>query len=443
MNMLKRLFYCFLILFVVININGQTINSYTSANSDLPGDIVKAVFVDENGHKWFGTNQGLAMFNGDTWIIYSDTTDYTVADNTINAIEYQLSQYGSELWIGTVNGVTVAAYDVDGITAATSYRSGDENVTLVSNMINAVTLDSANVRYFGTDSGLAVFAGQTWLYFDDNSDPEIPDIKILSLAAEEDSIYIGLKGGSGNNAEGVARIQNKVDGYTGASTYVFPYNVPSAEVFAVFVDSKGYRWFGTGYGITRHKLLKGKDTDGKDMDIASANGLAGDTVYAINEDPGKNMWFGTNHGMSKMNSSGQITNYTTGDGLINDIVYDIDIDVSSYTVWFATGGGVSYMEDAFTSSPGQIITNETQLSVLPSVISECAEIKFSTPVKEYVELALYNAIGQKINTLYRGYMNRGEQVITLNVKSGKYSRGIYILRLELQNNITSRKIIIL
>lgn len=440
--MLKRLFYCFLTLFAVINLNSQTINSYTSANSDLPGDIVKAVFVDEHGHKWFGTNQGLAMFDDNTWVIYTDVTEHTVADNTINDIEYQLSQYGSELWIGTVNGITVAAYDVDGITAATSYRSGDEDVTLVSNIINAVTLDSANVRYFGTDSGLAVFAGQTWLYFNDNSDPEIPDIKILSLAAEEDSIYIGLKGGSGINAEGIARIQNKVDGYTGASTYVYPYNVPSAEVFAVFVDSKGYRWFGTGYGIARHILLKGKD-DGKDMLISSENGLAGDSVYAINEDPGKNMWFGTNHGVSKMNSSGKITNYTTSDGLINDIVYDIDIDAATHTVWLATEGGVSYMEDAFVSVPEQINTNETLLSVLPSVISEYAEIKFSTPVKGYVELAIYNTIGQKINILYRGYMNRGEQVITLKVNSGKYSRGIYILRLEVQNNITSKKIIIL
>ena len=98
----------------------------------------------------------------------------------------------------------------------------------------------------------------------------------------------------------------------------------SAEVF---VDSKGYRWFGTGYGIARHTLLKGKD-DGKDMLKASEDGLAGDSVYAINEDPGKNMWFGTNHGVSKMNSSGQITNYTTSDGLINDIVYDIEIDAT-------------------------------------------------------------------------------------------------------------------
>ncbi|UCH14333.1 MAG: T9SS type A sorting domain-containing protein [Bacteroidales bacterium] len=441
--MLKKAIFVPLALFIVINLNGQTINSYTSANSDLPGDIVKAVFVDEHGNKWFGTNQGLALFDNDSWVIYTtDTNDFAVADNEINDIAYQLTQYGSELWIGTVDGISVAAYDVDGITAATSYRSGDEDVTLVSNMINAITLDSANVRYFGTDSGLAIFAGQTWLYFDKDTDPEIPDIKILSLAAEEDSIYIGLKGASYFNAEGVARIQNKVDGYTGASTYVFPYNVPSAEVFEIFLDSEGLRWFGTGYGIIRHTLLKGKD-DGKDMLISSENGLAGDSVYAIYEDPLKNMWFGTNHGVSKMNTSGQITNFTTSDGLINDIVYDIDFDAASGNIWFATEGGVSCMENALVNIPVQKLKNQILLSVIPSVISEYAEIRFNTPSKGYVELALYNTTGQKVNTLYRGYMNKGEQVYSLNVSSGKYSRGIYILRLHIQNNITTKKIIIL
>jgi streptogramin lyase len=441
--MLKLLTFNLLAIVIAANLNGQTITSYTSASSDLPGDIVKAVFVDEHGNKWFGTDQGLARFDGNAWVIYTYATDFSVADNTINDIAYQLSEHsGSELWIGTVNGITVAAYDIDGITAATSYQLGDEDVTLESNMINAITLDSADVRYFGTDSGLAIFAGQTWLYFDDNTEPDIPDIEILSLDAEDDSVYIGLKGGSGINAEGVARIQNKVDGFTGASAYVFPYNIPSAEVHEVFVDSDGYRWFGTGYGIARHTLLKGKD-DGKDMLIASENGLAGDSVYAINEDPSGNMWFGTNGGVSKMTPSGEITNYTTSDGLVNNIIYDIDFDLISGDVWFATNGGVSCMQNALVNIPVHKISNEISLTVLPTIITDFAEIKFNTPDKGYIDLALYNTLGQKINTLYRGYMNRGEQVITFNTGSGKYLKGIYILRLKVQNNIISKKIIIL
>jgi len=439
----RRLLYLSLLLLLASILNGQTFNSYTSGNSDLPGDTVKAVFVDEYANKWFGTNQGLAMFDGNTWVIYTDTTDYTVANNTINDIAYQFSHYsGSELWIGTVNGVTVAAYDVDGITAATSYRSGDADVSLESNMINAVALDSADVRYFGTDSGLAVFAGQTWLYFDENTEPYIPGLEILSIDSDDDSIYIGLNGGSLVNDEGVARIQNTVDGFTGATPYVVPYNIRSGKVFEVFVDSKGYRWFGTAFGTVRHTSITGKDF-ARDMLLSSENGLAGDSVYAINEDIEKNMWFGTDQGVSKMNSSGVITNYRTGDGLVNDMIYDIDFDPGNGSVWFATAGGVSVMENGFVNIPGHAATNKNDLSIIPTVITEYAEIRLRLPANEYVELAVYSLTGQLIHSLYRGYMTRGEQVITFNVNSGKFSRGIYVVRLTIQNNITSGKIVIL
>ena len=426
------------------SLNGQITNSFTSANSDLPGDVVKAVYVDEYGNKWFGTDEGLAMFNGATWVVYTDSTGHAMADKIINDVDLQCTElHGNELWLGTINGVTVAGYGIDGITAATSYRSGDADVTLVSNMINAVAVDSAGVRYFGTDDGLAVFAGASWLYFDENSNPDIPDVEILSIDAEEDSIYIGLAGGIDFNSEGVSRIQNKPDGFTGASTYVYPYNIPSASVFKVFVDSKGYRWFGTGYGTVRHTHTKGKD-EGKDMLISTANGLAGNNVYAINEDPDNNFWFGTDQGVSKMNVSGEITNYTTSDGLINNMVYDIDYNATNGNVWFATAGGVSYMENGFVpNTVEQHRRDEPILSVTPSVITETAEIKFMIPDKGYIELAVYNMAGQKVKTLFKGHINNSEQVIMLNVNSDKFTGGIYIMRLEMEMNIVTRKFIVL
>ena len=153
----KNIIYLIALLLYTQVLNGQTISSYTSGNSDLPGDIVRAVFVDEYGNKWFGTDSGLALFDGSTWTVYTDESEHSVADNVINDVDYQFVEgHGSELWVGTVNGVTVAAFNVDGITAATSYQSTDEEVTLESDLINAVAVDSKGTRYFGTDSGLAV-----------------------------------------------------------------------------------------------------------------------------------------------------------------------------------------------------------------------------------------------------------------------------------------------
>ena len=426
-------------------LGSQVINSYTSAGSGLPGDMVKAVFVDQYGNKWFGTDQGLAMFDGSTWTVYTDATTHAVASNMINDIDFQNTQYyGTELWIGTTNGATAAAYDVDGITAATSYRSGDDGVTLVSNKVNAVAVDSANTRYFGTDDGLAVYAGSTWYYFDENSDPDVTDLEILSIDSEEDSIYLGLNGpGMILNSLGCARIQSTTDGYTGATPYAYPYNMQSSTVYKVFVDSKGYRWFGTSYGIVRHTGIVGKDQY-KDMIYSTENGLIGNNVYAINEDSESNMWIGTDMGISKINASLEITNYTTGDGLVNDTVYDIDFNRATGTVWFATAGGVSYMENGFTPSgviekPGNILS----LDVSPSVIRESANVIINIPDNGYFELSLYNITGQKISTLYAGYMKEGKHVLPMSVNQGNQKGGIYIIRLEMPTNVISRKVVII
>jgi hypothetical protein len=430
-------------IFIINTVNAQVIDSYTSADSDLPGDIVKAVFVDQHGNKWFGTNQGLAMFDGEIWIVYTDATSHAIAGNVINDIDYQYAPgHGTELWIGTTNGATVAGYNVDGITAATSYRSGDDEVTLVSNNVNAVAVDSAGIRYFGTDDGLAVFEGATWYYFDEESEPDVTDQEILSIDSEEDSIYIGLNGpGMVSAALGIARIINTPDGFTGATPYAFPWNTPSSTVYKVFVDSKGYRWYGTSYGIVRHTGIDGKEN--KDMLFSSENGLAGDNVYAINEDTEGNIWIGTDMGVSKINPSAEITNYTTSDGLINNTIYDIDVEITNGTVWFATAGGISCMEDGFIpSSVRQKLTNTLSLDIIPSVISESAKIKINLPYNGYLELALYNITGQKINTLFTGYMIQGEQVLSLNVNKINHKGGIYIIRLEMPDNIISRKIVI-
>jgi hypothetical protein len=439
----KNIIYLIALLLYTQVLNGQAISSYTSGNSDLPGDIVRAVFADEYGNKWFGTDSGLALFDGSTWTVYTDESEHSVADNVINDVDYQFVEgHGSELWVGTVNGVTVAAFNVDGITAATSYQSTDEEVTLESDLINAVAVDSKGTRYFGTDSGLAVFDASTWLYFDENTEPDIPALEILSIDSDNDSIYIGLNGGPLANDKGVARIQNTVDGFTGASPYVVPYNIPSGKVFRVFVDSKGYRWFGTDKGIVRHTGIAGKDFV-MDMRISSENGLASDSVFAINEDIEKNMWFGTDKGVSKMNSSGEFTNFTTEDGLASNIIYDIDFDPGNGTVWFATAGGVSYMENGFVSVPPRIAADENLLCIIPTVINGYAEIRLNIPANEYTELAVYNLNGQLVQSIYRGYMTRGGQVIGFNADAQKVTSGIYIVRLKLRNNIISRKIVIL
>ena len=82
--------------------------TYNSSNSGLVSDMVKAVVIDANGNKWFGTDKGLSAFDGSKWVTYvKDENKQTLADNNINDIAFEEAQGGPELWIATANGASV------------------------------------------------------------------------------------------------------------------------------------------------------------------------------------------------------------------------------------------------------------------------------------------------------------------------------------------------
>lgn len=72
--------------------------------------------------------------------------------------------------------------------------------------------------------------------------------------------------------------------------------------------------------------------------FTAANGLAGNIVQAIWEDPHGAIWFGTERGASRYDGRVWQT-YRSGDGLIDDNVWSISGDAAA--VWFATSNGLS------------------------------------------------------------------------------------------------------
>ena len=50
----------------------QQWTTYTTANSGLVDNTVKAVCIDSYGVKWFGTPAGLSRFDGSNWVTFSN-----------------------------------------------------------------------------------------------------------------------------------------------------------------------------------------------------------------------------------------------------------------------------------------------------------------------------------------------------------------------------------
>jgi len=117
------------------------------------------------------------------------------------------------------------------------------------------------------------------------------------------------------------------------NTFTREHGLANEYVFAIYVDSKGYKWFGTNAGgASRYK-------DGHWDVYFPMHGLADYWVYAFIEQNNGPLWIGTWAGANSVNlDTLQFKTYLKE--LINEWVYALDID-SQDRVWFGTEGGIS------------------------------------------------------------------------------------------------------
>jgi len=107
-------------------------------------------------------------------------------------------------------------------------------------------------------------------------------------------------------------------------------------VFAIGIDSLGYKWFGTNAGgASRYR-------GGDWQTFFPMHGLADYWVYAFAEQSGRRYWVGTWAGANRVDLD-DMQFVTFKEELINEWVYGIDVD-SKDRVWFGTEGGVSMLE---------------------------------------------------------------------------------------------------
>jgi ligand-binding sensor domain-containing protein len=116
-------------------------------------------------------------------------------------------------------------------------------------------------------------------------------------------------------------------------TYTRNDGLANEYVFAVGIDSQGYKWFGTNAGgASRFK-------DGKWKTYFPMHGLADYWIYAFANDHDGNLWIGTWAGANLFDvKTGQFKTYVKE--LINEWVYGLAVDKAG-RVWFGTEGGVT------------------------------------------------------------------------------------------------------
>jgi len=130
-------------------IQGSTITTYNTSNSNIPNDDVKSVTVDNNGIVWLTFNDassGLFKFDGTTWTQYTSSNSGLLNTNYIGVVK---SDKKGNIWIG--------GYSYQGLTKFngttwTSYNIAYPNFP--STNIKDFTFGNNNIVWIATGNGL-------------------------------------------------------------------------------------------------------------------------------------------------------------------------------------------------------------------------------------------------------------------------------------------------
>lgn len=411
-----------------LNLFGQNFTHYTTENSSLPSNYVQAIYVDHNNNKWIGTDKGLAMFNDDNWIVY-DTTD-NLSSTNISEIVFELTSYGPEVWLATPAGVSVAAFDIDGITSATYYNSS--NSGLMEDSIIAISVDSSHNRWYGTSRYLSSFTGNVW--DSTNLDGFLEQNPVMTISSGIDGWnFVGTKGG------GVARVKrDEVDGITSASAYDIDWSgLLSNNIYASYIDKDGNQWYGTDAGAAFHEGTNTKS--GWTTYESSDSTLIDNFVEVIEGDNSSGIWFGTPSGASYFNGE-KWNSYTVNEGLISNNILDIETDKNGF-VWFATSQGISVFDKKSVDVGFVNQLTGRLMKIYPNPATDKITIEYKMPESQIAKIQLFNLQSQVVASIYTGFKPKGNHIATLDLSNIGIDYGIYFVKINAGLHVSTQKIV--
>jgi ligand-binding sensor domain-containing protein/serine phosphatase RsbU (regulator of sigma subunit) len=339
----------------VSKINKNAITNFTQ-ETGLPSNEVLSGFVDSKGRVWFGTLNGIIIFDGKEK--RTITTNEGLSDNTVwDIIEDKDNNY----WIATqggglikYNGKEFVNYtteeglssgiilklmeDTYGNIWAGTYENGVckfngksfevlEYKNLGSNSIRDIYEDSKKRIWIVTyKQGIFQIYKNRFSHY--TSENNLLDNKVIKITGDrEGNIWLGSFGG-------ILKLSKKP-----FEIYTVEFGIPDKDILAVHADKSGNVWAG-GYNG-----LFSLDVNNRISVFNVENGLPSNTIRSITSDMDNNIWIGTYYGLTKYSGNKFKTyeDYIWFDkiGLEADkVAYDITEDFMG-NIWCVHKAGIS------------------------------------------------------------------------------------------------------
>ena len=297
----------------IASFDGTSWQHYSTASGPNPlsTNVIESL-VDTQGRIWLGTDRGVSVYDGATWIGYTPGNSGLV-DERVQAIAQDPL---GRMWFGTPKGISV--FDGANWTVVIPESAGP-----LSSSVDAILFDNEGRAWAGGLEGVSVFDGQSWQSFTPDNSP-LAGKGITSLAMDRQGrIWMGSSWAGGISV---------FDG--GQWTVIQPeeYGQNVSSVSAIAVDLGGNIWVGTGIGIS---VFDGSQWMAYNLEDL---GLACRSVSAFAFDSGGGVWIAGYGGVDRLDA-GNWTHYTPGDSpLVGGNVRTLAIDRGSH-VWIGVAEG--------------------------------------------------------------------------------------------------------
>lgn len=248
-----------------------------------------------------------------------------VPDGLGDAFIYKtLKTSGGDVWIATWSGANrIRGGNLKDRTKWDTFTVENTKGGLPNDWVYSLAEGKNGEIWLATEGGLARFKDEKW----DNWNHE------KGVGASFDKIKNDPKFGADPSklSEHHARQAKEMglEGVSGGAAFNPNY------IVSLQVDRQGVVWCGTwGGGLSRF--------DGKKWrNYTMSDGLPGNHVFSLYEDPDGILWIGTNNGLARFKGE-KFKVLTTEDGLLSNIVFSM-ATASDGTQWIGHFGGVTHL----------------------------------------------------------------------------------------------------
>ena len=485
--------------------NGQWVN-YDTTNSPIKNNYIRSIYIDHENTKWFGGMFGRVYTLSDsTWQVYDDTNSLfpSIPVNRVNKtmliVDIDQDKEG-KMWFGTQNGLymfdgidwykinisriiqnnNVKSIAIDGhgrICYGTFYgitvQEGDQytycdtlNSNLPSNIITAVAMDSNHTIWVATDKGISFYNGdslQAWAGSDGIKSPTF--IKSL-VVDEQGTLWAGTLHGL-----------YEYDGDKFIQHLDPEEKIRQVGIFDIAIDHSGNKWMATVPFLIESKSQGAVRFDGEEWVFYNKenSGILSNDVGSVAIEDNGTIWFGLINGVSSFDGEHWNSWYmqeekipstvartlidkrgrkwfgSSYDGLFmfdgeNWTSFMAENTMNSYTIlslatdkvgriYVGTLDGLYIYDDVSTEiikNHEKTIRDYALLQNYPNPFNGSTTVQYELPRDGQISLEIYNINGRLVTTLYQDYQTAGRHTVNwsgYNRYGESVSSGVYFTRL--------------